>query len=123
MEDFSMIPSLKLIYTNSIEFKHQVKNKISFKSEKEFILDIDMLENVQDKCLICELNYDESDFIDKIKLAQLVRCFSCSTFYHICCLAEVSLADSLELIPKSTICLVCGRNYYWNEMINCENKI
>jgi hypothetical protein len=111
---------MRAIPTNSIEFKYEMKNKKtnSFQKEENYISDKEEFETIKDKCIICEQAFEEEEFKDSSKINQLVNCKLCETYYHICCLAEVSLQDDSELIPKVTTCVVCGSEYHWNELIN-----
>lgn len=51
----------------------------------------------------------------------LINCPYCKSIYHMTCLASHTLGDNIALIPKETICIICGRIYIWSEWIISVN--
>jgi hypothetical protein len=53
---------------------------------------------------------------------ELAKCPYCQCFYHIICLAQANLPDTMSLIPGKTLCNVCNQTADWGEFIINEDN-
>ncbi len=116
--------------TDEKNLTQSVKNKIYFYQD----IAIDSFSGVVDKCILCDEAFkvalknetqtltseEESDDVTNVTFSNvlnIVKCPVCLSLYHMICLAEKTLGETLALIPRETECIICSRISGWSDFL------
>jgi hypothetical protein len=119
--------------TDEKNLTQSVKNKIYFYQDINEISG-ESFTSVADKCILCDESFkvvlknennnitseEESDEASNFAFSNVlnvVKCPFCSSQYHMICMAERTLGESLALIPRETECIICSRVSGWSDFI------
>lgn len=125
---------------NISNFKETLSKKVFHYESEHERMSIEEEENIpySDKCIICdeeisdtnqikkeekeseEFEFDEDKSKEIESKGKIISCPFCKSKFHLLCLADNSIQNSgnkLSLIPGKTKCLICLREFLWNEWI------